>query len=1069
MGRQVGHHARRRRVLRTVATLGIAALVALGLARAAAPAARDANGGLTSAQIARLQTVTAWDVTYTETDSVKGDGTFSGGPSSTGQAISSSASYSDVFSLTSSFTAVSSNTDGCTFINICAPSLDHPVQASFTHDMHQSDATTLTKECGTIFAPEDGSASRTVDFSDSASFANSDFTPGYFTASFQRGLYVLYGPDGPTIDGRFYLPDKLFPRAQTYDIQSCAHQAVHTVSDRNEATQLWQGQAGAVTLEGGLFVSSGTTTEKVTSPRPCIEPSGTFSCLYWEFPVFGDAMTLTHEHTFRWTIREHSECRPVPADELLDSNGNPNPAVADRLPDTDGDGIPDCWETTGIPIKKANGDVLTVPLAGADPQHKDIFVEVDYMQGQRPVDGALFDVVGAFARAPVVNPDGSAGVNLHTIVDDSETIPDIVSLGFLPRNLNTRPVDFWTLKSGDPHLPCDGNFGSAADHSSPNCALILAAKQLVYHYALFGDGALNEATNAPSGRGGVSEEGGNDLNITLGQWSQEGIAAATGLRSSVARTFMHELGHNLGLDHGGDQIEPTVDDPTHSHNCKPNYLSVMNYVYADRVAGLTPNLPLDYSRAALPTLNQDQLDEQMGIGGPPEWQVLYGVGGTLHAAPADGPVDWNGDKIFTAPVIGEGDWLADIGDCQLSARNYVSGNTVVLHSGVLLDVGSVPPVSAFVATAGGGALTVTSVAVVDDSVRLTLATSPNTAHVVYTRPAVHPLRQADGTLAPNFGLDFDVRPVLKGYDDWAHLNFNFRDTNPNSFADGIGALAHPNTPDVTSAQVIALARAAASPAAPFIPPVTPSSAPPAARARADLAVRVSGGQSLALGKSLSYTITVSNTGPDAASNVSLRDVIAAPVAVTSAISSQGSCTGSSTVICSLGPIASGAYATVVLTVTGTHRGPASSGFSVSAAEDDPSSGNNAASVAVAVHAAPVLVRAGAGFVPPLVLQRGRHAGSVATTLSLDESALVNVRLVDESRASRLVLLPGSRLGDVLSRRAHKSLTQSAGTAPLNVRLLVPLRALVRGHRYVILATALDSAGDSSELRLLVRY
>jgi hypothetical protein len=122
-----------------------------------------------------------------------------------------------------------------------------------------------------------------------------------------------------------------------------------------------------------------------------------------------------------------------------------------------------------------------------------------------------------------------------------------------------------------------------------------------------------------------------------------------------------------------------------------------------------------------------------------------------------------------------------------------------------------------------------------------------------------------------------------------------------------------------------------------------------------------------------------------------------------------------------------------------------------------------------VHAAPVLVRAGSGFAPPLALQRGRHAGSVATTLSLDENAVVNVRLVDESRAARLVLLPGTRLGVVLSRRAHRSLTQAADTAPLNVRLLISLRALVHGHRYVIVVRALDSAGDSSELRLPVRY
>ncbi len=633
-----------------------------------------------------MHTVTAWDVTYTETKTTTGEGAVNGVsqiPGLPASGLNSTASLSDVFSLTSSFTVVSSNSDECRWGNVCYPSLDQPLQASFTHDRHESDSTQLVKTCPNptnIFFPGvDGSASRTFDFSDAASFSNSNFAPGFLNSSSQRGLFVLYGADGPTIDGAFDLPARTFPGAETYDLQSCAHRSVHFVRDITENTQLWQGQAGAVKLEGGLFVSSGSTTERLPGERPCIEP---LDCAYWEFPVFGDAIPLTRVHTFQWTIREHPECRPVPADQLLDANGNPNPAAADNLPDADGDGIPDCWEQNGIPIKKANGDILTVPLAGTDPQHKDIFVEADYMQGHRPPDGALFDVVGAFAHAPVANPDGSTGINLHTEVDDSETIPDIPNLAFdLPHDPASFPVDFWSLKSGAPHVPCDGNFGTVSDRASPDCALILAAKHLVYHYALFGDGALDQTTKQPDGRGGISEEGGNDLNITLGQWPQEGIADGMGLRSVVARTFMHELGHNLGLDHGGDQIEPTFEDHTHTHNCKPNYLSVMNYLYADRIAGLDPNQPLDYSRTALPTLNLDQLDEQVGIGGPPEWQVLYGVNGTMHAAPANGPVDWNGDKGISAdPVVGEGDRITSIDDCNLfSVGQYVSGNTLVVH------------------------------------------------------------------------------------------------------------------------------------------------------------------------------------------------------------------------------------------------------------------------------------------------------------------------------------------------------------------------------------------------------
>jgi hypothetical protein len=47
--------------------------------------------------------------------------------------------------------------------------------------------------------------------------------------------------------------------------------------------------------------------------------------------------------------------------------------------DTDGDSLPDAWETNGY---DANGDGVVdvdLPAMGADPQKKDLFVEMGYM------------------------------------------------------------------------------------------------------------------------------------------------------------------------------------------------------------------------------------------------------------------------------------------------------------------------------------------------------------------------------------------------------------------------------------------------------------------------------------------------------------------------------------------------------------------------------------------------------------------------------------------------------------------------------------------------------------------
>ena len=76
-----------------------------------------------------------------------------------------------------------------------------------------------------------------------------------------------------------------------------------------------------------------------------------------------------------------------------------------------------------------------------------------------------------------------------------------------------------------------------------------------------------------------------------------------------AATLMHELGHTAALRHGGLPNDP---------NCKPNYQSVMSYLY--QVRGL-----LDLSKAILrwttrvrlcQRLNEASLIESAGLGVP---------------------------------------------------------------------------------------------------------------------------------------------------------------------------------------------------------------------------------------------------------------------------------------------------------------------------------------------------------------------------------------------------------------------------------------------------------------------
>ena len=97
-------------------------------------------------------------------------------------------------------------------------------------------------------------------------------------------------------------------------------------------------------------------------------------------------------------------------------------------------------------------------------------------------------------------------------------------------------------------------------------------------------------------------------------------------------TFMHELGHNLGLGHGG----------FNSINCKPNYLSVMTYTR--QLSSLIGDRPLDYSRSLLLPLNEQNLFENLGIAAstPLELRTVYGPPPIVFSI-AGKAEDWNRD------------------------------------------------------------------------------------------------------------------------------------------------------------------------------------------------------------------------------------------------------------------------------------------------------------------------------------------------------------------------------------------------------------------------------------------
>lgn len=226
-------------------------------------------------------------------------------------------------------------------------------------------------------------------------------------------------------------------------------------------------------------------------------------------------------------------------------------------PDTDEDGLPDGLEARvlyPVPLVAMNGN----------PLRKNLYVEVDWFDeypDTRLTDVATGILKRAFARAPISNPDGSQGI--IATVDRGEFGG---GSGTAQTMVQARENIFYHAIS---HVMLDGIFGYADIEGRLH--------EFKGDFSLFGPA--------------------------------EGIVEAI--------VWMHELGHNLGLLHGGDDWVL----------CKPNYLSVMNY-------NPFMTLSFSYSRGSLPPLDEERLDERAGLG----W----------------GAVDWNGNyKIDAEPLSAE--------------------------------------------------------------------------------------------------------------------------------------------------------------------------------------------------------------------------------------------------------------------------------------------------------------------------------------------------------------------------------------------------------------------------------
>jgi uncharacterized repeat protein (TIGR01451 family) len=198
---------------------------------------------------------------------------------------------------------------------------------------------------------------------------------------------------------------------------------------------------------------------------------------------------------------------------------------------------------------------------------------------------------------------------------------------------------------------------------------------------------------------------------------------------------------------------------------------------------------------------------------------------------------------------------------------------------------------------------------------------------------------------------------------------------------------------------------------PVVPPVTPPPPPPPV---IDLAITKTGSPNPAtLGKNVTWTMVVTNNGPNNATGVIVADPVPAGTTYVSSSATQGTCTGGVVVTCNLGSIAKGASVTVTLVTTTTTTGTITNTTTVVGNEHDSNTTNNTATATVTVKGAfvPPVTYCTAVAVTPKSLSAGR-ANKLTLKVAQHGKSAAGVRIRIKGASVNVITKPSNAKGIV---------------------------------------------------------
>jgi hypothetical protein len=316
-----------------------------------------------------------------------------------------------------------------------------------------------------------------------------------------------------------------------------------------------------------------------------------------------------------------------------------------EVKDTDQDGLLDIWESSATALNEPSGGQLPVLAAmSANPTQKDLFLEIGYLKtdaslsyggASKPTHTHLPD---PRALQMVAEASHAQGINVHFDIGGHYQAPDIDSAtgspylalptigtcqsawewrcAIVPASLATggEAVDeMLTVCAPDASTPwvCQfsaypGTVGWKTGFRFLRDERFDINRRHMFHYVLFAHAlglpkSADETSadfHVPRTNTGVADLPGGDAMVTLGAFDDIS-GKPVGTPFMQASTLLHELGHNFWRRHGGDFLQP---------NCKPNYLSVMNYMFQLRGLLDDSGVPhVDLSGQALDSLSEAAL------------------------------------------------------------------------------------------------------------------------------------------------------------------------------------------------------------------------------------------------------------------------------------------------------------------------------------------------------------------------------------------------------------------------------------------------------------------------------